>query len=284
METLDEFDDEYPLSMSFCKLISLEDFEEQSLSYTEQCLQELVTNMEQSPGICERVMRKRKQVEKEEAGLVSFLKAKFFGTLQGEMNCCNYVGIAEMQEKVAQLKRDIQKANSYARAAKSGKVRHPRHIAGKHQALEGGFCRSHTSALQSASAPKVTMPRVFGPFPQLMNKQMDRATASNTDLKYHWAGVSTMNQKSMIDLHPIVLNPAGFYTSLQTGNHINKLRHTSFLRPLGINPTPSQKPGPSGTKSAASVFNTPMLAKFQVGSEDDMDNEKPGPSSPPKGA
>lgn len=74
METLDEFDDEYPLSMSFCKLISLEDFEEQSLSYTEQCLQELVTNMEQSPGICERVMRKRKQVEKEEAGLVSFLK------------------------------------------------------------------------------------------------------------------------------------------------------------------------------------------------------------------
>uniref|UniRef100_A0A7M4EBA9 Uncharacterized protein n=1 Tax=Crocodylus porosus TaxID=8502 RepID=A0A7M4EBA9_CROPO len=115
METLDEFDDEYPLSVSFCKLISLEDFEEQSLSYTEQCLQELVTNMEQSPGICERAMRKRKQVEKEEAGLVSFLKAKFFGTLQGEMNCCNYLGIAEMQEKVAQLKRDMQKANSYAR-------------------------------------------------------------------------------------------------------------------------------------------------------------------------
>lgn len=74
METLDEFDNEYPLNMSFCKLISPEDFEVQSLSYTEQCLQELYTNMEQSPGICERVMRKRKQIEKEEAGLASFLK------------------------------------------------------------------------------------------------------------------------------------------------------------------------------------------------------------------
>lgn len=74
METLDEFDNEYPLSMSFCKLISPEDFEVQSLSYTEQCLQELYTNMEQSPGICERVMRKRKQMEKEASGLASFLK------------------------------------------------------------------------------------------------------------------------------------------------------------------------------------------------------------------
>ncbi|CAM2103266.1 unnamed protein product [Caretta caretta] len=115
METLDEFDNEYPLSMSFCKLISPEDFEVQSLSYTEQCLQELYTNMEQSPGICERVMRKRKQMEKEASGLASFLKAKFFWTLQGEMNYCNYVGIAEMQEKVVQLKRDMQKVNSYAR-------------------------------------------------------------------------------------------------------------------------------------------------------------------------
>lgn len=74
MEILDEFDDEYPLSMSFCKLISLEDFEEQSLSYTQQCLCELYSNMEQNPRICERALRKQKQMEKEEAGLISYLK------------------------------------------------------------------------------------------------------------------------------------------------------------------------------------------------------------------
>ncbi|XP_074868435.1 uncharacterized protein LOC142022472 [Carettochelys insculpta] len=285
METLDEFDNEYPLSISFCKLISPEDFEAQSLSYTEQCLQELYTNMEQCPGICERVMRKQKQMEKEAAGLASYLKAKFFWTLQGEMNYCNSMGIAEMQEKVMQLKRDMQKVNNYAQAAKAVKVRCARQVAGKKQALEGGFCPSQARASGSIALPKFSMPRVFGPFPEQMSRQMDRATASNTDLKHLWAGVSTMNQKSMVDLHPIVLNPSGFHASLQAGKHINKLRYTSFSRPPGTCPKPSpQKACPDNMKSTPSVFDTPMLSKFQGGSEDDIDNEKPGPSAPPKGA
>ncbi|KAM6241243.1 uncharacterized protein M6G45_011675 [Spheniscus humboldti] len=116
MEILDEFDDEYPLSMSFCKLISLEDFEEQSLSYTQQCLCELYSNMEQNPRICERALRKQKQMEKEEAGLIPYLKAKIFQALQGELNYSNYMGTAEMKERVLQLRRDIQRANNYARA------------------------------------------------------------------------------------------------------------------------------------------------------------------------
>lgn len=74
MEILDEFDNEHPLSTSFCKLISIEDFEEQALSYTQQCLCELYSAMEQDPRICERALRKQKQKEKEEAGLISYLK------------------------------------------------------------------------------------------------------------------------------------------------------------------------------------------------------------------
>lgn len=74
METLDEFDNEYPLSVSFCKLISLEEFEEQSLSYTQQCLHELYSDMEQNPRICERALRNQKQTENEAAGLISYLK------------------------------------------------------------------------------------------------------------------------------------------------------------------------------------------------------------------
>ncbi|XP_075754231.1 uncharacterized protein LOC112546813 isoform X2 [Pelodiscus sinensis] len=211
--------------------------------------------------------------------------AKFFWTLQGEMNYCNNVGIAEMQEKVMQLKRDMQKVNNYARAAKAVKMRCPRQMTGKKQAPEGGFCPSHTRASGSTVPPMFTMPRVFGPFPELMSKQMDRTTVSNTDLKHLWSGVSTMNPKSMVDLHPIVLNPGGFHTSLQAGNHINKLRYTNFSRPLGNNLKPSlQKACPSDMKSTPSVFDTPMLSKFQGSSEDDMDNEKPGPSSSPKGA
>lgn len=74
METLDEFDNEYPLSITFCRQISPEDFEEQSVSYTRQCLQELYAAMEQNPRVCERALRKQKQVEKEEAGLFSYIK------------------------------------------------------------------------------------------------------------------------------------------------------------------------------------------------------------------
>uniref|UniRef100_A0A8C3STQ0 Uncharacterized protein n=1 Tax=Chelydra serpentina TaxID=8475 RepID=A0A8C3STQ0_CHESE len=251
METLDEFDNEYPLSMSFCKLISPEDFEVQSLSYTEQCLQELYTNMEQSPGICERVMRKRKQMEKEAAGLASFLKAKFFWTLQGEMNYCNYVGIAEMQEKVLQLKRDLQKVNNYARGNPCASVS----IRVTRQDLFPLVCSYRTT----------TSPPSGSPCPQ-------RARVNNRGLR-------------MVDLHPIVLNPGGFQASLQAGNHINKLRYTTTHHITSPCPKPSpQKAGPSDMKSTPSVFDTPMLSKFQGGSEDDMDNEKPGPSSPPKGA
>jgi len=51
---------------------------------------------------------------------------------------------------------------------------------------------------------------------------------------------------------------------------------------LGNAPTPSQNAGSAGTKPAASVFNTPVLCKFQGGAEDDTDSEKPSPTSSAK--
>jgi len=69
MEILDEFDNEYPLSISFCKRISLGDFEEQSLSYTRQCLHKLYP-WSRTQG-SERALREQKQMEKYEAGLIS---------------------------------------------------------------------------------------------------------------------------------------------------------------------------------------------------------------------
>ncbi|XP_075625822.1 uncharacterized protein LOC142604278 [Balearica regulorum gibbericeps] len=244
MEILDEFDNEYPLRISFCKLISLEDFEEQSLSYTRQCLHELYLNMEQNPRICERALRKQKQMEKEEAGLISYLKAKIFQALQGELNYSNYMGIAEMKEKVLQLRQDMQRANNYAYAAKTGKGQHPR---GKKHTLEGRLSCLHSKVPEP---PKFTMPRVFGPFPEVVNKQVGRATTSSPGLKYWWTGLTTASQKRL----------------------------------LGNAPTPSQNAGSTGSKPAASVFNTPMSCKFQGDAEDDTDSEKPSPSSSSKEA
>uniref|UniRef100_A0A8C5RC74 Uncharacterized protein n=1 Tax=Laticauda laticaudata TaxID=8630 RepID=A0A8C5RC74_LATLA len=115
METLEEFDSEYPLVLSFCERISPQDYEGQSLSYTQKSLQELFTQMERKPSICERVVRKRKQAENERGSLGQYLKAKFFALLQGDVNYDNSLGEMEMEEKVEQLKREMEKANDYAR-------------------------------------------------------------------------------------------------------------------------------------------------------------------------
>lgn len=58
----------------------------------------------------------------------------------------------------------------------------------------------------------------------------------------------------------------------------------SCFRLLGNAPTTSQNAGSTGTKPAASVFNTPMSYKFQVSAEDDTDSEKASPSSSAKEA
>ncbi|KAG8146399.1 hypothetical protein E2320_012743 [Naja naja] len=76
METLEEFDSEYPLVLSFCERISPQDYEGQGLSYTQKSLQELFTQMERKPSICERVVRKRKQAENERGSLGQYLKVR----------------------------------------------------------------------------------------------------------------------------------------------------------------------------------------------------------------
>lgn len=97
MEILDEFDNESPLYVSFCKRISPEAFERQSLTYTQTSLEELYTQMELNPGACERLVRKRKQLENEEGGLASYLKVHLGAFLIGRT------------EEPAQVKHSIAK-------------------------------------------------------------------------------------------------------------------------------------------------------------------------------
>ncbi|XP_021268587.1 uncharacterized protein LOC110406421 [Numida meleagris] len=240
MEILDEFDNECALSVSFCKQVSPEAFEEQSVFYTKQCLQELFSKMEQNPRICERALRKQKQMEKEEAGMVSYIKAKICWTLQGELNYSNYMDIAELEEKVSQLRQRIQKVNNYAQGAKNRKGRYSRPLCGKRYTLKGGFSPSCSKAPEP---PKLTMPRVFGPFSEITNKQMDRATTSSPDLKCWWCGLTAVTQKRL------------------PGNAA----------------LPSQNAGSTGIKPAASALNTPGPCKLPGGTEDDVESENPGP-------
>lgn len=73
MEVLDEFDSEFPQSVTFCQLISEEDFERQAATYTERSLRRLFRTLDRNPALAERVVRKGKQTECEQRGLLSFL-------------------------------------------------------------------------------------------------------------------------------------------------------------------------------------------------------------------
>ncbi|XP_049554459.1 uncharacterized protein LOC117203739 isoform X2 [Orcinus orca] len=73
MEVLDEFDSEFPQSVTFCQLIPEEDFERQAATYTESALRLLFLSLDRNLALDERVVRKGKQAECERRGLLSFL-------------------------------------------------------------------------------------------------------------------------------------------------------------------------------------------------------------------
>ncbi|XP_019662610.2 uncharacterized protein LOC100468117 isoform X2 [Ailuropoda melanoleuca] len=92
MEVLDEFDSEFPQSVTFCQLISEEDFERQAATYTERALRRLFRSIDRNPALAERV-------------------AKFFCAVQGELNCCNSMGALEMHQRLEQLKRSMHRVH-----------------------------------------------------------------------------------------------------------------------------------------------------------------------------
>ncbi|XP_034498863.1 uncharacterized protein LOC100468117 isoform X1 [Ailuropoda melanoleuca] len=111
MEVLDEFDSEFPQSVTFCQLISEEDFERQAATYTERALRRLFRSIDRNPALAERVVRKGKLAEYEGRGLLSFFWAKFFCAVQGELNCCNSMGALEMHQRLEQLKRSMHRVH-----------------------------------------------------------------------------------------------------------------------------------------------------------------------------
>ncbi|XP_016852077.1 uncharacterized protein LOC103280269 [Anolis carolinensis] len=274
MEILDEFDNEYPLIISFCERITPQDFEGQALNYTQKALQDLYAQMEQNPGICERVVRKRKQEEAENASLLDYLKAKFFALLQGDSNYVNALEEMEMEERVEQLKREMKKANSYARAAKRTTWRPPERRT-RRAFMLGGF--SPRQNRLRALPPMPDVAQALAAFP----KQTERSGTSNIDLKQLWAGMSSVNQKSMVDLRPFILNPSGFRPStLGGGSVVGRMR---CANPPRFPPGGLSSP-PASSSSSTGAFNTPMRARFKGNKEDENDNDGKGPDKNPPGA
>ncbi|XP_067316829.1 uncharacterized protein [Anolis sagrei] len=201
--------------------------------------------------------------------------AKFFALLQGDSNCVNALEEMEMEERVEQLKRDMKKVNSYARAAKRTTWRPPERRT-RRAFMLGGFSPRQNRIRTLPPMPEVA--QTMAVFP----KQTERSANSNMDLKQLWAGMSSVNQKSMVDLRPFILNPSGFRpTSLGNSSVVSRMRCSNLPR-FPNSGLSSSSPSPSSSGSAG-AFNTPMRARFKGNKEDENDNDGKGPDNNPPG-
>ncbi|EDL77875.1 hypothetical LOC287935 (predicted), isoform CRA_a [Rattus norvegicus] len=301
MEVLDEFDSEFPLSVTFCQLISEDDFERQAATYTERALRRLFRSLDRNPALAERVVRKGKQTEIEQRGLLSNLWAKFVCTVQGDLNQCNSMGALEMHQRLEQLKRRIHRVHLYSQDAKKRRRRpKPKKPDPIFRDRSTSPCLPPallpppllpppppqpvtTVASVVAASPSVyTMPRVFGPFPPLSGKPMEKLDISRSEVKLNWNGLSSTSKSHMVDLTPLVLNPGGFHFSYLAGNSAHKLHCPAF-------PWTTACSGPTNTDKTpsppvkASIFTPPVLLKFQPvpRPNDDSENDPGNAESTP---
>lgn len=259
MEVLDEFDREFPQSVTFCQLISEEDFERQAATYTERALRRLFRSLDRNPALAERVVRKGKQTECERRGFLSFLWAKFSSAVQGELNQCNSMGALEMHQRLEQLKRSIHRVHLYSRDArkkkKKPKPKKPERILSRDRSTSP--CQpphmlppllppaTNMASVVASSPPVYTMPRVFGPFPPLPSKSVEKLDISRSDVRLNWSSLSPNPKRA----------------------------------PACSSPPSSEETQSSAVK--ASIFTPPVLLKFQPVSRSKDDSEQdPGSAEP----
>ncbi|XP_039724370.1 uncharacterized protein LOC120606848 isoform X4 [Pteropus medius] len=279
MEVLDEFDSEFPQSVTFCQLISEEDFERQAATCTERALRRLFRSLDRNPALAERV-------------------AKFFTAVQGELNCCNSMGALEMHQRLEQLKRSIYRVHQYSQDAKK-KRRKPKSKKQESILLQSrlsSLCLPSTllpppplpppvTTMASVVAPSpsvYTMPRVFGPFPPLPRKSVEKLEVSSSEVKLNRTGLSRNPKSHMVDLTPLVLSPGGFHFSYLPGNGAHKLHGPGFPWTSACSDSPNTEETPSPSVKA-STFTPSVLLKFQPvpRPKDDSENDPGSAESVP---
>ncbi|KAM6166364.1 uncharacterized protein O8D03_010387 [Erethizon dorsatum] len=293
MEVLEEFDSEFPQNVTFCQLISVEDFERQAATYTERALRRLFRTLDRAPRLAERVLRKSKQAECEQRGPFSFLWAKFLCAVQGNLNLCNSMGAQEMRQRLERLKRSIHRVHLYARDAKKkkrkSKLKKPEPILLQDRSTSP--CLPPTllpppplpppvttmTSVVAPSSPVYTMPRVFGPFP---SKRMEKLDISGSEVQLNWNGLSSNPKSHMVDLTPLVLNPGGFHFSYLARNSPHVLHCPGFPWTSACGGSPGSDETPVCT-AKASIFTPPVLLKFQPNPrpKDDSENSPGGAES-----
>ncbi|CAH1800991.1 unnamed protein product, partial [Owenia fusiformis] len=118
IENMDEFDAPTMMGSAYCSQLTEEQFNQQGASETEKALMQLMSHLDKNPSVYKKLLEKKKQEDIENAGVMSFIKAKFLSSVQGESYEGNKVTEQETIEKLDDLKENMVKAFNYAQESK----------------------------------------------------------------------------------------------------------------------------------------------------------------------
>ncbi|XP_059732442.1 uncharacterized protein [Bos taurus] len=235
MEVLDEFDSEFPQTVTFCQLISEEDFERQAATYTERALRRLFRSLDRNPALAERVMPRGGGGSGNRRNQNASSRRTARPPHACSQPCCRL---------------DHRCCRRPPR-----RPRHPLSTLCPRSLAPSLRCPAHRSVARgrASSAPcSEALQRFPGP-------TLEEVEVSRSEVKLNWTGLSSNPKSHTVDLTPLVLSPGGFHFSYLTRNNAHKLQvpWTSVCRsPAAPEETPS-------SSVRASIFTPPVLLKFQ---------------------
>ncbi|KAK2505797.1 LOW QUALITY PROTEIN: hypothetical protein MC885_004009 [Smutsia gigantea] len=253
---------ELPRSVTFCPLVSEEDSERRPTRSARRAASSTAATAAPrwprggAPG---------EPAEREQRGLLSRLWAKFCA-VQGELNCCNSLGVPEMPRRQEQLKKHIHRLPLYSGCQEEEKEARTHPFAGPTNLCMLAISSAGTSVVPptattmaapvAPASPVYTMTRVFGPFPVLPSKPPPGGS------------------------DPLVLSPGGFHLSHLAGNSSHKVHGPDFPWTSACSDSHSTEEMPSPPVKA-SIFNPLVLLKVQPvpRPKDDSEND-PGSIEP----
>ncbi|XP_061418141.1 leiomodin-2-like isoform X2 [Lethenteron reissneri] len=293
MECMDEFDPEVPLRVTYCHTLSQEEFEEQASAHTSAALAELSRTLAQQPQLHARTLRRRRQEQAEEAGVFSFIKAKFYLLVQGENNECSTVGDEELQREIEALREKMNRAFEHAEEAKDGRRRFSKRLAEKKQT---NCMPPPPTALPPTAppptalpptalpplAPPPTAPPPPPPAPPLPKAQvplrertnpMANAVAQTPELLKSY-GLTSLNKKRVGDAKTLcnageslaVCAASNWQDELVSSLKSKRLKTTGAVRSPGGTPADAAVKGRDSihnNMSPASTMKAALITKFQ---------------------
>lgn len=107
---LGEFNAALPSPVTYCKRISLADYERQGAEETQNELEKLLDFLDDNPREYYNALRKRKR---DELGVISWLQVSFMSAVQGEEYLDSYFPEGECKKQLDDLKQDLVSAYDY---------------------------------------------------------------------------------------------------------------------------------------------------------------------------